>query len=86
MFEKTNQTKGHHVKTIQGTNETTLWTSGIIDGVIDNSWSPDALIPSNTTVYAVVNGLDTTLHGNQRLDVSMKIIKYELQPVNTLES
>ena len=40
----------------------------------------------NTNVSRAQAWILLKLHGNQRLDVSMKIIKYELQPVNTLES
>ena len=48
----------------------------ILDGIVDNVWNPDFKIPSNSTVYAIVRDVDTTLYGNERVDISLKILKY----------
>ena len=67
-----------------GDNIKTIWSSGILDGIIDNVWCPDYKIPSNSTVYAIVRDVDTTTHGNERVDISLKILKYNLQPLTSL--
>ena len=72
------------VRLAKGSEIKTIWTSGIISGEVNNLWKPDYKIPSNSTVYALVEDLDTTVYGNERIDLSMKILKYELQPQNSL--
>ena len=72
------------VRLAQGSEIKTIWTSGIMDGEVNRVWKPDYKIPSNSTVYALVEDLDTTVYSNERIDLSMKILKYELQPKNSL--
>ncbi len=72
------------VRLAKGSDIQTIWTSGIIDGLVNNVWYPDFKIPSNSTVYAIVEDLDTTVYSDERIDLSMKILKYELQPLNSL--
>jgi hypothetical protein len=75
-----------NVKLVQGTNEKTIWTTAVIDGVVENVFKPDLLIPSNSTVFAEVENVNTTAHEEQRVDVSLKIIKYELKPKTSLQN
>ena len=72
------------IRLTEGDNIKTIWTTGVLDGVVDNVWFPDFKIPSNSTVYAIVKNVDTTTHGNERVDISLKILKYNLQPLNSL--
>ena len=72
------------VRLAKGSDIQTIWTSGIIDGLVNNVWYPDFKIPSNSTVYAIVEDIDTTIYSDERIDLSMKILKYELQPLNSL--
>ena len=72
------------VRLAQGSEIKTIWSSGIMDGEVNNVWKPDYKIPSNSTVYALVEDLDTTVYSDERIDLSMKILKYELQPPNSL--
>ena len=72
------------VRLTEGDNIKTIWTTGVLDGVVDNVWFPDFKIPSNSTVYAIVKDVDTTTHGNERVDISLKILKYNLQPLKSL--
>jgi len=62
----------------------TIWSTNILDGKIQNIWKPDYKIPSNSTIYAIVRGLNTTIYGNVGVDVSLKILKYNLQPILSL--
>jgi hypothetical protein len=75
-----------NVKLVQGINEKTIWTTAVIDGVVENVFKPDLLIPSNSTVFAEVENVNTTAHEEQRVDVSLKIIKYELKPKTSLQN
>jgi len=72
------------VRLAQGSSIKTIWSSGIINSDVKNVWKPDYKIPSNSTIYAIVEDIDTTIYANERIDISMKILKYELQPVNSL--
>jgi len=72
------------IRLTEGDNIKTIWTTGVLDGVVDNVWFPDFKIPSNSTVYAIVKDVDTTTHGNERVDISLKILKYNLQPLKSL--
>jgi hypothetical protein len=72
------------IRLTEGDNIKTIWTTGVLDGVVDNVWFPDFKIPSNSTVYAIVKNVDTTTHGNERVDISLKILKYNLQPLKSL--
>ena len=74
------------VRLATGDNIKTIWSTGLLDGVIENTWNPDFKIPSNSTVYAIVRDIDTTNHGNERVDVSLKILKYNLQPPTSLNN
>ena len=73
------------IRVAEGDNIKRIWTTGLLDGIVDNVWNPDFKIPSNSTVYAIVRDVHTTLYGNERVDISLKIIKYNLQPINSLE-
>jgi hypothetical protein len=73
------------IRVAEGDNIKTIWTTGLLDGIVNNVWNPDFKIPSNSTVYAIVRDVDTTLYGNERVDISLKILKYNLQPINSLE-
>ncbi len=72
------------IRLAEGDNIKTIWTTGVLDGIVDNVWFPDFKIPSNSTVYAIVKDVDTTTHGNERVDISLKILKYNLQPLTSL--
>lgn len=72
------------VRLAQGSSVKTIWSSGIINSDVKNVWKPDYKIPSNSTIYAIVEDIDTTIYADERIDISMKILKYELQPVNSL--
>ena len=63
---------------------TTIWSTGVLDGIVDNTWCPDYKIPSNSTVYAIARGLNTIPNGDERVDVDLKILKYNLQPPTSL--
>ncbi len=75
-----------NVKLIQGINEKTIWTTSVMDGVVENVFTPDLLIPSNSTVYAEVENINTTAYTEQRVDVILKIVKYELKPITSLQN
>lgn len=68
------------VRLNEGDNIRTIWSTGVLDGQQDNIWNPDYKLPSNSTCYAIVRDVDTTSYSPQRVDVSMKILKYKLQP------
>ena len=68
----------------EGENIKTIWSTGVLDGKIHNVWKPDYKLPSNSTCYAVVKNVDTSTLGNERVDVSMKILKYALKPENSI--
>ena len=72
------------VRLAQGSSVKTIWSSGIINSDVKNVWKPDYKIPSNSTIYAIVEDIDTTIYADERIDISMKILKYEKQPVNSL--
>jgi hypothetical protein len=72
------------VRLATGSNIETIWTTGVLDGIVDNTWCPDFKIPQNSTVYAIARDLNTTAHSNQRVDVSLKILKYNLQPLTSI--
>ena len=62
----------------------TIWSSGVLDGRLQNYWTPNYKIPSNSTVYAIVKDVNTNKYGNQRVDISLNILKYNLQPLLSL--
>lgn len=62
----------------------TIWSSGVLDGRLQNYWTPNYKIPSNSTVYAIVKDVNTNRYGNQRMDISLNILKYNLQPLLSL--
>ncbi len=74
------------VRLNQGNNTKTIWQTGVLDGDIRNVWQPDYKLPSDSTVYAIVRDVDTTTHLGQRLDVSLKVLKYKIKPVGSLSS
>lgn len=71
-----------------GSSTKTIWTSGLVDGVAENLWCPDYKIPSNSTVYGMVKGVDMSTYssGNERIDLSLKILKYKTKPVTSIIS
>jgi len=72
------------VRLNEGDNIRTIWSTGVLDGEQFNVWNPDYKLPSNSTCYAIVRDVDTTSFTPQRVDVSMKILKYKLQPSNSV--
>ena len=72
------------VRLNQGNSITTIWATSIIDGIQENCWKPDFKLPSNSTCYAIVRGVNTTNFSPQRVDVSMKILRYKNQPENSI--
>ena len=56
----------------------------MLDGNLKNSWHPDYKLPSDSTVYAIVRDVDTTAHLGQRVDVSIKVVKYKIKPLGSL--
>ena len=72
------------VRLNQGSNTKTIWQTGVLDGNLKNSWHPDYKLPSDSTVYAIVRDVDTTAHLGQRVDVSIKVVKYKIKPLGSL--
>jgi len=72
------------VRLNEGNSIKTIWSTSIIDGLQQNCWNPDFKLPSNSTCYAIVRDVDTTAHSPQRVDVSMKILRYKNQPENSI--
>lgn len=74
------------VRLARGVDIETIWTSGIVDGKTETSWTPDYLIPSDSTVYAIAKNINTTAFasGAERIDLSLKIVKYNTKPVNSI--
>mgnify|MGYP003132141914 CR=1 FL=1 len=72
------------VRLNEGNNIKTIWATNIIDGIQENCWKPDYKLPSNSTCYAIVRDVNTTAHSPQRVDVSMKILRYKNQPENSI--
>jgi hypothetical protein len=74
------------VRLARGSDIETIWTSGILDGKTDTSWTPDYFIPADSTVYAIARNINTTAFatGAERIDLSLKIVKYNTKPVNSI--
>lgn len=74
------------VKLNTGSSTKTIWSSGLVDGVAENLWCPDYKIPSNSTVYGIVKDVDMSTYssGDERIDLSLKILKYKTKPVTSI--
>ena len=74
------------VKLNTGLSTKTIWTSGLVDGVAENLWCPDYKIPSNSTVYGMVKGVNMSTYssGDERIDLSLKLLKYKTKPVTSI--
>ena len=70
----------------RGVDIETIWTSGVLDGKTETSWTPDYFIPADSTVYAIARNINTTAFatGAERIDLSLKIVKYNTKPVNSI--
>ncbi len=74
------------VKLNTGLSTKTIWTSGLVDGVAENLWCPDYKIPSNSTVYGIIKGVNMSTYssGDERIDLSLKLLKYKTKPVTSI--
>ena len=74
------------VRLARGVDIETIWTSGVTDGKTDTMWTPDYFLPADSTVYAIARNINTTAFatGAERIDLSLKIAKYNTKPVNSI--
>ena len=62
-----------------GTGKKEIWENRIADGQISRVFTPDYLIPSNSTLYVEIEG-HSPVGNDQEINVNAKIVEYLLRP------